>query len=52
MILDGQLYRKSFPYPLFKLLRPIEADHISWKIHEGICENHLGDRSLAYNASR
>lgn len=42
ILLDGQLYRKSFSYPLLKYMRPTEVDYVFREIHEGINGNHLG----------
>ncbi|GFZ05223.1 hypothetical protein Acr_17g0007950 [Actinidia rufa] len=46
-IFKGRLYKRSFLGPLLKCLRPEEAEYVLKEIHEGICGNHSGARSLA-----
>ena len=50
LLVDGQLYKRSFSLPLLKCLRPSEANYVLHEIHEEVCENHLGARVLAYKA--
>ena len=38
--------------PLLKYLRPFEADFTLWEVHEGVCESHLGARSLSHKLLR
>lgn len=49
-LINRTLYKKSFTLPLLKYLGPI--DHALRKVHEDICENNLGERSLAYKILR
>jgi len=42
------LYKKGFSRPYLRCLGPEEADYIMREVHEGICGNHSGSRSLAY----
>ncbi|XP_057503539.1 uncharacterized protein LOC130787093 [Actinidia eriantha] len=51
-ILSGVLYKRSFLGPLLRCLRPEEGEYVIKKIHEGICRNHSGTRSLAKKAIR
>lgn len=51
-LLNGLLYRRSFSYPLLRCVGSADADYILREIHEGICEDHLGGRSLAQKALR
>ncbi|XP_057463265.1 uncharacterized protein LOC130753291 [Actinidia eriantha] len=51
-ILSGVLYKRSFLGPLLRCLRPEEGKYVIKEIHEGICENHSGARSLAKKAIR
>ncbi|GFZ14654.1 hypothetical protein Acr_24g0008440 [Actinidia rufa] len=51
-IFKGKLYKRSFSGPLLKCLRPEEAEFILREIHEGICGNHSGARSLAMKTIR
>ena len=52
VLMDGQLYKKSYSFPLLKCLGPTDADYVLREIHEGICGNHSGGRSLVYKALR
>ena len=52
VILDGTLYKRSFSQPLLKCLGPTDADYALREVHEGICGDHLGGRSLAYKIIR
>ncbi|XP_059627327.1 uncharacterized protein LOC132270140 [Cornus florida] len=47
-IVRDQLYRRSFSGPYLKCVTPIEARQIMQTIHEGVCGNHSGGRSLAH----
>ncbi|XP_059650498.1 uncharacterized protein LOC132296304 [Cornus florida] len=49
-IMHNQLYRRSFSGPYLKCVTPTEARQILRTIHEGVCGNHLGGRSLAHKA--
>jgi hypothetical protein len=47
VILQGILYKKGFSLPYLRCLTPVEAEYVLKKIHEGICGNLLGARSLS-----
>ncbi|XP_059668819.1 uncharacterized protein LOC132313899 [Cornus florida] len=49
-IVRDQLYRRSFSGPYLKCATPTEARQIMRTIHEGVCRNHSGGRSLAHKA--
>ncbi|GFZ19761.1 hypothetical protein Acr_28g0004660 [Actinidia rufa] len=51
-LFQGRLYKRSFSGPLLKCLRPEEAEYVLKEIHEGICGNHSGARSLARKTIR
>ena len=51
-LLHGILYKRSFSGPLLRCLRPDEANYVMREIHEGICGNHSGARSLVRKAIR
>ncbi|XP_058075767.1 uncharacterized protein LOC131224250 [Magnolia sinica] len=51
-ILNGVLYKKGYYAPLLRCLNSNEADYALWEIHEGICGNHSGERSLAHKVLR
>ena len=44
---DGNLYRRGFNQPLLKCIEGDECRYIMREVHEGICGNHSGGRSLA-----
>ncbi|XP_052185167.1 uncharacterized protein LOC127796806 [Diospyros lotus] len=52
VLVNWELYRRSFSQPLLKCIRPSEADYILREIHEGICESHIGARTLSQKAFR
>ncbi|GFS38896.1 hypothetical protein Acr_00g0060030 [Actinidia rufa] len=51
-IFKGRLYKRSFLGPLLRCLQPEEAKYVLREIHEGICGNHSGARSLAKKTIR
>ena len=51
-ILNRKLYRRVSAIPYLRCLRPDEAKYIMRKIHEGVCGNHSGKRSLAQKVLR
>ena len=44
---DGNLYRRGFNQPLLKCIDGDECRYITREVHEWICKNHSGGRSLA-----
>ena len=52
ILMNRQLYKRSFSPSLVKCLRPTDADYALLEVHEEIYENHLGDKSLAYKVLR
>ncbi|RVW87310.1 Retrovirus-related Pol polyprotein from transposon 297 [Vitis vinifera] len=49
-IIGGHLYKRSFTGPYLRCLSQSEAQYVLAELHEGICENHSGGRSLAHRA--
>ncbi|XP_065012847.1 uncharacterized protein LOC135641416 [Musa acuminata AAA Group] len=49
---SGRLYKRSFTYPLLRCLEPDEAQTVLAEIHEGVCEEHIGERTLAHKILR
>ena len=45
-IMNGKLYRWGYDMPYLKCLRPDEAEYVMREIHEGVCDNHSGKKSL------
>ncbi|XP_074347192.1 uncharacterized protein LOC141686026 [Apium graveolens] len=49
---DDQLYKQTFSAPILKCMYPDEADYCLWKVHKGICGDHLEVEALAYKIIR
>ena len=47
VIIDNILYRQGYSLPYLRCANSEEADYVLPNIHEGICRNHAGARSLA-----
>lgn len=45
-IIEEKLFRRGFSRPLLKCLEGEEAEYVLSDIHEGICRQYLGSRSL------
>ncbi|GAV61975.1 hypothetical protein CFOL_v3_05500, partial [Cephalotus follicularis] len=44
---EGILYKRSFSFPLLRCLTHSEADYTLREVHEGVCGNHTGGRTLS-----
>ncbi|XP_059663780.1 uncharacterized protein LOC132309493 [Cornus florida] len=51
-LIDGVLYKKGFSLPYLRCVSMNEANYILKDIHEGLCGNHAGGRSLVHKAIR
>ena len=51
-LLDGVLYRRGFTLPLLRCLDDEKTDYVLREIHEEICDNHSGARTLTFKALR
>ncbi|XP_065009043.1 uncharacterized protein LOC135639177 [Musa acuminata AAA Group] len=49
---SGRLYKRSFTYPLLRCLELDEAQTVPAEIHEGVCGEHIGGRTLAHKILR
>ncbi|GAV68297.1 hypothetical protein CFOL_v3_11800, partial [Cephalotus follicularis] len=49
---DGILYKRSFSFPWLRCLTPLETDYALREVHEGICGNHTGGRTLSHKLLR
>nr|CAN81727.1 hypothetical protein VITISV_017319 [Vitis vinifera] len=49
-LIGGHLYKRSFTGPYLRCLGHSEAQYVLAELHEGICGNHSGGRSLAHRA--
>ena len=45
-IMGDVLYKRGFSHPYLRYLILEEADYVMREVHEGICGNYLGARSL------
>ncbi|KAM2335866.1 hypothetical protein ACFXTH_013239 [Malus domestica] len=52
LIINDQLYKRGFNLPYLRFLTPAEAKTVLQEIHEGVCRDHAGSRSLAHKAFR
>ncbi|XP_075636499.1 uncharacterized protein LOC142608692 [Castanea sativa] len=51
-ILNDTLYKKGFSMPYLKCVNEKEAKYILREVHEGVCEDHAGPRSLVSKVIR
>ena len=49
-IVDEQLYKQSLGGPYLMCLTPEQGQYVLVELHEGLCGNHLGGRTLAHRA--
>ena len=52
ILMNGQLYKRSFSHRLLKCLKPMDADYALQEVYEEIYENHLEGKSLSYKVLR
>ena len=43
----GALYKRGFFTPILKCIVGEDADYVLREVHEDVCGNHIGDRTLA-----
>ena len=43
----GALYKRGFFTPILKCITKEDADYVLREVHEGVCGNHIGARTLA-----
>ena len=48
VLIKDVLYKRGFSRPYLKCLGNEEADYVMREVHEGICGNHSGSRSLVH----
>ena len=44
---QGTLYKRGFSAPILKCVGKEDANYILRELHEGVCGNHIGARTLA-----
>ena len=47
---DQNLYKHSFSGPYVICIHPEASEPLLKELHEGICESHIGGRSLSHRA--
>ena len=52
MILNDTLYKRGFSMPYLKCVHQDEAKYILEEIHEGVCGDHAGPKSLVSKVIR
>uniref|UniRef100_A0A2N9F122 Integrase catalytic domain-containing protein n=1 Tax=Fagus sylvatica TaxID=28930 RepID=A0A2N9F122_FAGSY len=52
VLIQGILYKRGFSLPYLRCLDKVEADYVMREVHEGICGNHSGARSLVHKLIR
>ena len=52
VLIKDVLYKRGFSRPYLRCLGKEEADYVIREIHEGICKNHSGSRSLVHKLVR
>ena len=52
VIMKDVLYKRGFSRPYLRYLVLEEAEYVTREVHEGICGNHLGVRSLVHKLIR
>ncbi|KAM1271028.1 hypothetical protein ACFX2J_031890 [Malus domestica] len=50
LIINDQLYKQGFNLPYLRCLTPAEAETVIREIHEEVCEDPAGSRSLVHKA--
>ena len=48
VLIKDVLYKRGFFCPYLRCLGNEEADYIMREVHEGVCGNHSGSRSLIH----
>ncbi|KAI5354401.1 hypothetical protein L3X38_007296 [Prunus dulcis] len=51
-VINDVLYKRGYTTPYLKCLTAEQGDYVLRKIHNGVCGDHSGSRSLAYKAFR
>ena len=52
VLIKDVLYKRGFSHPYLRCLGMEEADYVMKEVHEGICGNHSGSRSLVHKLVR
>ena len=52
VLIKNVLYKRGFSHPYLRCIGNEEADYVMREVHEGICGNHSGSRSLIHKLVR
>ena len=52
ILINEMLYERGFSQPYLRYLTPDEANYVLREVHERVCGNHLGARSLVHKVIR
>ena len=52
LLINEVLYKRGFSQPYLRCLAPDEANYVLREVHEGVCGNHSGARSLIHKVVR
>ena len=52
VLIKNVLYKRGFSRPYLRFLCHVETDYVMREVHEGICGNHSGARSLVHKLIR
>jgi len=52
VLIKDVLYKRGFSRPYLRCLGPEQAEYVIREVHEGICGNHSGARSLVHKLIR
>ena len=52
VLIDEVLYKRGFSQPYLRCLAPDESNYVLSEIHEGLCGNHSGARTLVHKVVR
>ena len=52
VLIKDVLYKRGFSRPYLRCLIPEKVDYVMQEVHEGVCENHSGSRSLVHKLIR
>ncbi|GKV48590.1 hypothetical protein SLEP1_g55388 [Rubroshorea leprosula] len=51
-LVDNQLYKRAASMPLLRCFTPYEAEYTVREVYEGVCDTHIGGKTLAWKLQR
>ena len=52
ILIKDVLYKRGFSHPYLRCLGAEEVEYVMREVHEGVCENHSGTKSLVHKLVR